>query len=145
MLLSTLPWKSMQTRYIMPKQKLPRLQDDTSSDAVQIAVDQLLEQISKRDQRISWIRAERATTIRSLKLTLKLRLLETERHLSERERQLSERETQLHEILTSRTWRMALFLQRIRNFLVPLGSRRAQILQGGLNMIISPFKKFKRD
>jgi hypothetical protein len=118
----------------MPKQNFPRLQDDTGSEAVQVAVNQLLEQIAKRDQRISWIKAERATTVRSLTL----KLLETER-------QLSEREAQLHEILTSRTWRMAFFLQRIRNFLVPRESRRAQILQGGLNMMISPFRRGKRD
>jgi hypothetical protein len=112
----------------MPKQ------DDINPDSLQIALHQLLEEISNRDQKISWMNAERAATVRSLKQTL----LETQRHLTEREEQL-------HEILTSRTWKMALFLQRIRNFLVPLQSRRAQILQRGLNIIISPFKKIKRD
>ena len=125
-----LRWKRMRTRGMMSKQKLHQTQDDINPDSSQIALYQLLEQISNRDQKISWINAERAATVRALKQTL----LETERRLTERE-------AQLHEILTSRTWKMALFLQRIRNFLVPLQSRRARILQGGLNIIISPFKK----
>jgi hypothetical protein len=118
----------------MSKQNLRQSQDDINPDLSQITLYQLLEQISNRDQKISWIHAERAATVRALKQTL----LETQRRLTERE-------AQLHEILTSRTWKMALFLQRIRNFLVPLESRRARILQAGLDMITSPFKKIKRD
>jgi hypothetical protein len=109
---------------------------------------QLLEQIAIRDQKISWIDSEKRAALRSFQekeKTLLQTLAEQDAVLQYTQTQLRDREAQLHEILSSRTWKMALFFQRIRTFLVPPQSRRAQILQGGLNRIVSPFKSIKRD
>ena len=120
----------------MHRQK-PDKQQDTDPDLLQKALHQLLEQISKRDQKI----AERDALLRYTRA----QLMEREAQLTEREAELMERKAQLHEILTSRTWKIALLMQRIRTFLVPINSRRAQILERGLKIILSPLTKIKRN
>jgi hypothetical protein len=117
----------------MHKQKPARPQHETDPDALQRALHLLLEQISKRDQKISWI-----TTQKEAEVAERDALLRSTQAL------LKEREAQLHEILTSRTWKMASSLQRIRTFLVPLHSRREAILQRATHMIFSFFKKVRK-
>jgi len=121
------------TRCIMRKQKLDGQQDYMNPNLLQEALQQLLEQISKRDQKISWIvaenRAERA---------------EKDALLLSTQTKLMEKELQLHEIVTSRTWKLALFIQRIRVFLVPPKSRREAILQRVVRIISFPLKRIKK-
>jgi hypothetical protein len=105
-------------KLIMHKQKSAGLQHDTDPDALQRALYVLLEQISKRDQKISWIKAQRDAEV-----------AERDALIHSTQALLREREAQLHEILTSRTWKIASYLQRVRTFFVPLQSRREAILQ----------------
>jgi hypothetical protein len=39
---------------------------------------------------------------------------------------------------------MAVFIQRVRTFLVPLHSRREAILQQMFRIVLSPFKKIRK-
>lgn len=123
-------------------------QDHTDPPLLQEALHQLLEQISRRDQKILWIDAEKAAAARSFlekEQTLLNKLSEKEAILQYTQTQLRDREAQLNEILTSRTWKIALFIQRIRVLLVPPDSRRARILQRGLDILSSPSKKTGRN
>lgn len=103
----------------MLEQRPDKQQNDDDPELMQKALRQLLEQISKRDQKI----AERDAL-----------LLYTQA-------QLKEKESQLQEIVTSRAWKIVLFIRRIRTFLVSPGSRRIQMLRRGLDIIFSPLKK----
>ena len=107
----------------MYNQKLGNQQNDADPELLQKALHQLLEQISKRDQKI----AERDVL-----------LLYTQR-------QLKEKESELHEIVTSRAWKILLFIRRLHIFLVSPGSRRMQMLRQGLGIVFSPFKKIGRN
>ena len=107
----------------MYNQKLGNQQNDADPELLQKALHQLLEQISKRDQKI----AERDVL-----------LLYTQRLLKEKE-------SELHEIVTSRAWKILLFIRRLRIFLVSPGSRRMQMLRQGLSIVFSPFKKIGRN
>jgi Tol biopolymer transport system component len=132
----------------MPKQKSDNNQDYTNPELLQKALHQLLDQTSNRDQKISWLNAERAATVRSLEQTIQtmsVTIAEKDALLLYRQTQITDRDSQLQEILTSRTWKMALLIQRIRVFLLPPQSRRARIVQDGLKTIISPLKKFNKD
>ena len=104
-------------------QKPGKEQNDADPELLQKALHQLLEQISKRDQKI----AERDAL-----------LLYTQR-------QLKEKESELHEIVTSRAWKILLFIRRLHTFLVSPGSRRTQMLRQALDIIFSPFKKIGRN
>ena len=117
----------------MHKQKSASPQHDTDPDALQRALHLLLEQISKRDQKISWITAQKEAEV-----------AERDALLRSTQALLREREAQLHEILTSRTWKMASSLQHIRTFLVPLHSRREAILQRVIRMIFFPIKRIRK-
>jgi hypothetical protein len=105
-------------------------QQEYGSDLLQITLQQLLEQISKRDQKILWIMAQKRAEI-----------AEKDALLLKTQNLLIARESQLHEILNSRTWKLALFMQRIRIFLVPPESRRARMLQRTLDIIFFLFRK----
>ncbi len=123
-------------------------QENTDPKLLQEALHQLLEQIVRRDQKISWINAEKTVAARSFsekEQELLNKISEKEAILFYTQAQLTEREAQLNEILTSRTWKAALFIQRIRAFLVPPESRRARILQRGLDVLFFPFKKSGRN
>jgi len=131
----------------MRKQKLDEQQGYTDPDLLQKALHQLLEQISKRDQKIAWINAESAATLRASmekEQAMLITIAERDAILLYTQTQLKDRESQLNEILTSRTWRTALFLQRVRVFLIPPNSRRARVLRLGLDVIFFPFKKITR-
>ena len=111
----------------MCRQKLDKQQDDTDLDLLQKALHQLLEQVSKRDQKIAWINAENTAALRMLverEQAMLAEKAETEFMLRHTQAQLAEREAQFNEIVNSRTWKAALLLQRIRVFLVPPKSRR---------------------
>ena len=120
----------------MRKQNPAGPQPDTDPDALERALHLLLEQISKRDQKISWITAQKEVEVAE-KDALDAVLRSTQALLRERE-------AQLHEILTSGTWKMAVFIQRFRTFLVPLHSRREAILQQMFRIVLSPFKKIRK-
>lgn len=128
----------------MHKQQLDKQPDYTDAGLLQKALQQLLDQISKRDQKIASINAEHTATIRALaekEQAMLTEIAERDAILFYTQAQLKDREAQLNEIVTSTTWKIALLFQRVRTFLVPLNSRRARILQKGLNVIFFPFKK----
>jgi len=106
----------------MQEQKSGERPNDEDPDLVQRALQQLLEQISRRDQKISWITAEKMAAERSFlekEQTLLNKISERDVLLHYTRTQLTDREAQLEEILNSRTWKIALLLQRIRVFLIP--------------------------
>lgn len=104
---------------MMHQRKPNKRQEYTDPDLLQKALHQLLEQISKRDQKI----AERDTL-----------LLYTQS-------QLKAKEAQLHEITNSGLWKVMVFFRRIRIFLVSPGSRRVSMLRRGWEVILSSFKR----
>lgn len=96
--------------------------ENTDPQLLQEALHQLLEQIVRRDQKISWISAEKTAAARAFseqEQALLNTIAEREAVLHYTQIQLHDREAQLNEILSSRTWKIALFLQRIRTLLVP--------------------------
>jgi hypothetical protein len=113
----------------MHEQKPDERPDHADPDLVQSALHQLLEQISKRDQKISWINGERMAAERAFlekEQTLLNKISERDVLLHYTRTQLTDREAQLEEILNSRTWKIALLLQRIRVFLIPPKKHRAR-------------------
>ena len=90
----------------MSKDISAKQQSFTDSELVQKALYQLLEQITKRDQKILSIAAEKTAL-----------------------------EDQLHQILNSKAWKIASRIQQIRSSIVPPQSRRAQVLEKALNII----------
>ena len=113
----------------MHEQRSDELQDDAHPDVLQRALNQLLEQISKRDQKISWINAEKAAAARSFlerEQALLNQISEKDALLQYTRTQVTDRDAQLNEIFTSRTWKIALLLQRIRLFLIPPKKRPTQ-------------------
>jgi hypothetical protein len=104
-------------------QKPDKQQNDADPELLQKALHQLLEQISKRDQKIA----------------------ERDALLFHTQRQLKEKESELHKILTSRAWKILLFFRRLRILLISPGSRRTEMLRRGLDIIFSPFKKIGRN
>lgn len=98
-------------------------------DELQAALSQLLEQISKRDQKISWLNAEKTAAARAFlekEQALLNQISEKDALLRYTQTQVTDRDAQLNEIFTSRTWKIALWLQRLRTFLLPAKKRRAQ-------------------
>jgi hypothetical protein len=90
----------------MSKHISAKQQSFTDPELVQKALYQLLEQITKRDQKILSIAAEKKAL-----------------------------EDQLHQILNSKAWKIASRIQQIRSSIVPPQSRRAQVLEKALNII----------
>ena len=125
------------TKLIMYKQEPADPQLDTDPDALQRALYLLMEQISMRDQKISWITAQREAEIAERDALLR----STQRSM---QALLDEREAELHKILTSRAWKFASSLQRIRTFFVPFHSRREAILLGVIHIILSSYKKVRK-
>jgi len=122
----------------MSKRTPAQQQDYSDPPLLQEALHQLLEQISRRDQKISWINAEKTAAARSFwekEQDLLQKIAEKDAILNYTQTQLRDREAQLNEILTSRSWKIALLIQRIRVFLVPPQSWRARILRRGLELI----------
>jgi hypothetical protein len=128
----------------MRSQNLDDEQDYTDPDLLQKALQQLLEQISKRDQKIARIKAESAAALRASaerEASMLNKIAEQDAILLYTQTQLKDRKLQLDEILASRTWKTALFLQKVHSFLIPTNSHRARILHSILAIISLPFKK----
>src|SRR5215207_4323827 len=104
----------------MRKQKFDKQQDYTDPTLLRKALHQLLAQISKRDQKILWINSEKTAVLRML--------VEKDQVLAEKDAILRYTQGQLNEILNSKAWKIAAWIQRMRLILVPSESRRAQIL-----------------
>ena len=117
----------------MPKQNSDIQQDPTESERYHDALYQLLDQISRRDQKIHWINGENKAAYRAVE--------EMKQTLAEREALLQFTEGQLNQVLESRAWKIAASIQQIRLFLAPPQSRRARILERALNSISFPFRK----
>ena len=135
------------TKQVMSKQQRDEQQDRVDPNLLQQALHQLLEQISKRDQKIARLNVESAAALRASaekERAMLNTIAERDAILLYTKTQLKDRESQLDEILTSRNWKTALFLQQARVFLIPPNSRRAQVLRLGLDVILFPFKKIKR-
>ena len=128
----------------MHKQIPDDLKGDVNFDSMQNALSQLLEQISKRDQKIAWINAENSAVLRVSAEKERAVLAEKEDILLRVRIQLAEREALLNEIVTSRAWKVVLLFRRVRVFLVPPNSRRAWVIRQGLNFIFLPFRIIKR-
>jgi len=106
----------------MHEQTSDELQTDGHPDELQRALHQLLEQISKRDQKLSWLNAEKAAAAQSFlqkEQALLNQISERDALLGYTRTQVTDRDARLNEIFTSRTWKIALLLQRIRAFLIP--------------------------
>lgn len=121
----------------MSIQKSEKQQHDTDPASVQKAIHQLLEQISKRDQKILWGHSEKAAVLRALS--------EKEKALAEKDAVLRYTQGQLSDILNSKAWKVAAWMQRMRLILVPPESRRARILGKALNIVSLPLKKPRED
>lgn len=117
----------------MSIQKSEKQQYDTDPATVQKAIHQLLEQISKRDQKILWGNSEKTAVLRAL--------AEKEKALAEKDAVLRYTQGQLSDILNSKAWKVAAWMQRMRLILVPPESRRARILGKALNIVSLPLKK----
>ena len=132
----------------MPQLKINESQGDTELDLLQKALHHLLEQISKRDQKIAWINAEKNAAGRAFveeEQALLQQIAEKEAVLVYTQAQVTERESQLDKIVTSRSWKIALLIQRIHIFLAPPQSRRAQVLERVMRILFPPFKSIKRN
>lgn len=113
---------------------------DTSMEPLQKALEQVLIQISKRDQKITWINAQRAAE--AAQAAVEKEALEAVLRFTQE--QVRTREAQLEEILNSRTWKIAVSLQRLRTFFVPVQSRREAILQQVSRMLQSILGKARK-
>jgi ATP-dependent helicase/DNAse subunit B len=128
----------------MSIQKSEKQQYDTDPATVQNAIHQLLEQISKRDQKILWGNSEKTAVLQVLaekEKAMAENLAEKERALAEKDAVLRYTQGQLNDILNSKAWKVAAWMQRMRLILVPPESRRARILGKALNMVSLPLKK----
>jgi hypothetical protein len=113
---------------------------------IQKTIHQLLEQISIRDQKVLWLNSEKRAALRSFQEReqgLLRTISEKDAVLQYTQNQLTARESQLNEILNSRSWKIALFVQRLRVFIAPPKGRPAQPLQGGLGNTSSSKKPGK--
>jgi len=128
----------------MHKQIPDDLKGDVNFDSMQNALSQLLEQISKRDQKIAWINAENSAVLRVSAEKQQAVLAEKEDILLRVRIQLAEKDALLNEIVTSRAWKVVLLFRRVRVFLIPPNSRRALVIRQGLNIIFLPFRILKR-
>ena len=128
----------------MHKQIPDDLKGDVNFDSMQNALSQLLEQISKRDQKIAWINAENSAVLRVSAEKQQAVLAEKEDILLRVRIQLAEKDALLNEIVTSRAWKVVLLFRRVRVFLIPPNSRRALVIRQGLNIIFLPFRMIKR-
>src|SRR6266498_4287760 len=117
----------------MPTQSSDKQRDSTNAEMLQKALYQLLEQISKRDQKILSITAD--------KTALSQELMEKEKIIAEENASLLFTEHLLDQVLDSRAWKIASKIQDIRTFLVPPESRRAQFLEKALNLVSPSSKK----
>ncbi len=124
----------------MSIKKSEKQQYDTDPATVQNAIHQLLEQISKRDQKILWGNSEKTAVLGALAENEKA-LAENEKALAEKDAVLRYTQGQLNDILNSKAWKVAAWMQRMRLILVPPDSRRARILGKAWNMVSLPLKK----
>ena len=101
--------------------------DATSPELLQKTLWELLQQISKRDQKILRINAEKIAVLRTL--------MEKEQIISERDAHILFLEGEMDKMLRSKAWRFASLLIQTRTRFFPPESRRAQILDKALNIV----------
>src|SRR5689334_20807327 len=92
----------------------------TEPELLQKALYQLLEQISRRDQKIISITAEKTAILQEL--------MEKEKVIAERDASLVFWQSQFRQVVDSRAWKIASTIQQIRTLLAPPESRRAQLV-----------------
>lgn len=102
-------------------------QNVRSPELIQKTLWELLEQISKRDQKILRISAEKTAVLRTL--------MEKEQIISERDAHILFLEGEMDKMIRSKAWKFASMLIQIRTRFFPPGSRRAQILDKALNIV----------
>ena len=102
-------------------------QDAGSPELLQKTLQELLEQISKRDQKILRISAEKSSVMRTV--------VEKEQVISERDAHILFLEGELDKLLRSKAWKFASMLIQTRTRFFPPESRRAQILDKALNIV----------
>ena len=107
----------------MHKPESDKPQDYANPEVLQKSLYQLLEQISKRDQKL----ADKDTQLLYMQA------------------QLTEKESQLHEIVTSKAWKIMSLIQKTYTFFTSPQNRRIQMLRRGLDIISSSFKKISRN
>jgi hypothetical protein len=108
-------------------------QDAGSPELVQKTLRELLEQISKRDQKILRINAEKTAVMRTV--------VEKEQIISERDAHILFLQGEMDKLLRSKAWNFASKLIQTRTRFFPPESRRAQLLDKALNIIsFSPRK-----
>jgi hypothetical protein len=121
----------------MHKKNSDETQVDTDPALLQKALYQLLEQISRRDQKILSITAEKTAILREL--------MEKEKVIAERDASLVFWQSQLRQVLDSRAWKIASTIQQIRTSVAPPESRRAQLVGKILNVISPSHGKTKEN
>jgi hypothetical protein len=102
-------------------------QDAKSPELLQKTLRELLEQISKRDQKILRIDAEKTAVLRTV--------IEKEQIISERDAHILFLEGERDKLLRSKAWKFASALIQTRTRFFPPESRRAQILDKALNIV----------
>ena len=102
-------------------------------EQLQKALYQLLEQISKRDQKILSIASEKAAVMQEL--------MEKEKIILEKDANLLFWQSQFRQVVESRAWKIAASIQNTRTFLAPPESRRAWLIEKLLRVISPAHKK----
>ena len=115
----------------------PEPQIYTNPDLLQKALYQLLEQISKRDQKIISITAEKTVILQEL--------MEKEKVIAERDASLIFWQSQFRQVVDSRAWKIASSIQNARTFLAPPGSRRAWFIEKLLSVVSPAHRKSEKN
>lgn len=112
-------------------------QDIPNPEVLQKTLRELLEQISKRDQKILRIDAEKTAVLRTV--------IEKEQIISERDAHILFLEGEMDKMLKSKAWRFASMLIQTRTRFFPPESRRAQILDKALNIVSFSSRNARRN
>jgi tRNA/tmRNA/rRNA uracil-C5-methylase (TrmA/RlmC/RlmD family) len=121
----------------MDKKSSDEKQIYSDPEHLQKALYQLLEQISKRDQKILSITAEKAAVMQEL--------MEKEKVIAEKDANLLFWQSQFRQVVDSRAWKMASSIQNTRTLLAPPESRRAQFIEKLLSVISPAHKKSEKN
>jgi hypothetical protein len=72
-------------------------------------------------------------------------VVEKDQMIAEKEASLRFTEGELDNIRRSKAWKIASILIEVRSSLFPPNSRRAQVLDKALNLVLSPFKQARKN
>ncbi len=105
--------------------------NDPFSESSQ-AVLSLLEQISRRDERLTWFQVQNEKLSQQLSQEREkyaLKQLEVEKNKTLYQSLIEQKDQELLAIYASRGWRFILFIRRLREWLLPIGSTREKLIK----------------